>query len=191
MKFRNGLITVVLFVFSLLFWLSQSWIIGDKLLDLQALELEQQELNEQLISAQILANKLDQVYTLFDENLALSKEDSLADDASIPFLKNLTQILDELEITLLKVKPKPRVEKGNENYIRVPYELTVMCTYEQLGKFMAEIERSPRLITINEFNIKNGIERVKRSSKEEELLKQVVDIQLATLTLVKSKARVI
>ncbi len=71
------------------------------------LEDEQKELNEQLISAQILANKLDQVYTLFDENLALSKKDSLADDASIPFLKNLTETLNNLEITLLNVKPKP------------------------------------------------------------------------------------
>ena len=54
------------------------------------LEEEQQELNENLISAQILASQLDRVFTLFQENLALSKADSLADDASLPFLNNLT-----------------------------------------------------------------------------------------------------
>jgi hypothetical protein len=56
---------------------------------------------------------------------------------------------------------------------------------------MAEIERSSRLITINEFNVKNGIERVKRTAKEEDLLKQVVEIHLATLTLVKSNPKAI
>lgn len=189
MKNRNSMMTLILFGLTLLFWLNQSWLIGDSPLQLKTMELEQQELNEQLISAQILANKLDQVYTLFDENLALSKQDSLAEDASIPFLKNLTDAMNNLEITLLNVKPKPREEKGN--YLRTPYEMIIKCTYDKLGKFMAEIERSPRLITITEFNIKNGIERVKRTATEEDLLEQVVEIHLATLTLVKSKTKAI
>ena len=69
------------------------------------------ELNENLISAQILASQLDRVFTLFQENLALSKVDSLADDANLPFLNNLTDILDELDITLMGIKPKPREDK--------------------------------------------------------------------------------
>ena len=86
------MISLILFGLTILFWLNQGWLIGEKPLELKALEMEQRELNEQLISAQILANKLDQVYTLFDENLALSKQDLLAEDASIPFLKNLTEM---------------------------------------------------------------------------------------------------
>jgi len=70
-------------------------------------------------------------------------------------------------------------------------QLIIKCTYDQLGKFMAEIERSPRLISINEFHVKNGIERVKRTATEEDLLEQVVEIHLATLTLVKSKTKAI
>jgi Tfp pilus assembly protein PilO len=189
MKNRNSMITLILFGLTILFWLNQDWLIGEKPLELKALEMEQEELNEQLISAQILANKLDQVYTLFDENLALSKQDSIAEDASIPFLKNLTVTMNNLEITLLNVKPQRRVEKGN--FLRTPYELIIKCTYSQLGKFMAEIERSPRLIIINEFTVKNGIERVKRSATEEDLLAQIVEIHLATLTLVKSKTKAI
>ena len=189
MKNRNSMITLILFGLTILFWLNQDWLIGEKPLELKALEMEQEELNEQLISAQILANKLDQVYTLFDENLALSKQDSIAEDASIPFLKNLTVTMNNLEITLLNVKPQRRVEKGN--FLRTPYELIIKCTYSQLGKFMAEIERSPRLIIINEFTVKNGSERVKRSATEEDLLAQIVEIHLATLTLVKSKTKAI
>ena len=189
MKSRNNIMTLVLFGLSILFWMNQDWQIGDKPLELKVLEMEQQELNEQLISAQILANKLDQVYTLFDENLALSKKDSLAEDASIQFLKNLAETMNNLDISLLNVKPRPIEEQGN--FLRTPYELIIKCTYDQLGKFMAEIERSPRLISINEFHVKNGIERVKRTTTEEDLLEQVVEIQLATLTLVKSKTKAI
>ncbi len=189
MKNRNSMMTLILFGLTVLFWLNQGWSIGEKPLELKAMELEQLELNEQLISAQILAKKLDQVYTLFDENLALSKQDSLAEDASIPFLKNMTDTMNNLEIILMNVKPKPRVEE--RNYLKTPYELIIKCTYDQLGKFMAEIERSPRIITINEFKVKNGIERVKRTATEEDLLTQIVEIHLATLTLVKSTTKAI
>lgn len=188
MKKRNGLLTLILVALTILFWMEQDWLIGEKPLELKALEMEQSELNEQLISAQILANKLSQVYMLLDENLALSKMDSLADDASIPFLKNLTETLNRLEIKLMNVKPKPREEKNE--YLRSPYEITVQCTYEKLGKFMAELERSPRLVTISEFHIKNGIEQIKRTATEEDLMEQIVDIHIATLTLVKSKTKV-
>lgn len=189
MKNRNGIMALVLIMLTISFWLTFNWLLGDKPLTLKSMELEQQELNEQLISAQILAKKLNQVYTLFEENLALSKSDSLAEDASLPFLKQLNETMDNTGIILMNVRPKPRVEKAN--YIQTPYELIIKCTYDQLGKFMAEIERSPRLITISEFHIKNGIERVKRTTREEDLTTQIVEIHLATLTIVKSKTKAI
>ena len=83
------------------------------------LEQEETELNENLISAQILASKLDRVYTLFQENLALSQLDSLAEDASLPFLNSLTDILDDLNIQLLGIKPKDRESRGE--YYKSPY----------------------------------------------------------------------
>ena len=43
------------------------------------------------------------------------------------------------------------------------------CTYEQLGKFMSDLEKSPRLVTIDEFNVKNGIERIKSNASEKDL----------------------
>ena len=92
---------------TLSYWLSASLLIGEKPFEIKVLEEEeQQELNENLISAQILASQLDRVFTLFQENLALSKADSLADDASLPFLNNLTDMLEELDIKLLGIKPK-------------------------------------------------------------------------------------
>tara|TARA_B110000014_G_scaffold16339_1_gene10761 strand:- start:209 stop:784 length:576 start_codon:yes stop_codon:yes gene_type:complete len=185
---RNITLFGCLIVLSLAYWLSASFLIGDKPFEIRVLEEEQQELNENLISAQILASQLDRVFTLFQENLALSKADSLADDASLPFLNNLTDMLEELDIKLLGIKPKPRIDKVT--YFKAPYIITLECSYDQFGKFLTEIERSPRLITIDEFEVKNGIERIKANTDEERLLYQEFVVNLSTITLVKSKSKV-
>ena len=186
---RNIVLFGCLIVLSLSYWLSASFLIGEKPFDIRVLEEEQQELNENLISAQILASQLDRVFTLFQENLALSKADSLADDASLPFLNNLTDMLEELDIKLLGIKPKPRIDKIT--YFKAPYIITLECSYDQFGKFLSEIERSPRLITIDEFEVKNGIERIKAYTNEDKLIYQEFVVNLSTITLVKSKSKAV
>ena len=185
---RNIILFGALVLLTLSYWVSASVLIGEKPFEIRLLEEEQEELNENLISAQILASQLDRVFTLFQENLALSKADSLADDANLPFLNSLTDILDDLDIKLLGIKPKPRVDKIT--YFKAPYIITLECTFEQFGMFLSEIERSPRLITVDEFEVKNGIERVKANTEEEKLLEQEFVVNLSTITLVKSKSKV-
>ena len=185
---RNIILFGALVLLTLSYWASASVLIGKKPFEIRLLEEEQEELNENLISAQILASQLDRVFTLFQENLALSKADSLADDANLPFLNSLTDILDDLDIKLLGIKPKPRVDKIT--YFKAPYIITLECTFEQFGMFLSEIERSPRLITVDEFEVKNGIERVKANTEEEKLLEQEFVVNLSTITLVKSKSKV-
>ena len=185
---RNIILFGALVLLTLSYWVSASVLIGEKPFEIRVLEEEQQELNENLISAQILASQLDRVFTLFQENLALSKSDSLADDANLPFLNNLTDMLDELEIKLLGIKPKPRVDKIT--YFKAPYLITLECTFDQFGKFLSELERSPRLITVDEFEVKNGIERIKANTEEEKLMEQEFVVNLSTITLVKSKSKV-
>lgn len=186
---RNIILFSCLIVLSLSYWLSASFLIGEKPFEIRVLEEEQQELNENLISAQILASQLDRVFTLFQENLALSKADSLADDANLPFLNNLTDMLEGLDIKLLGIKPKPRIDKIT--YFKAPYIITLECSYDQFGKFLTEIERSPRLITIDEFEVKNGIERIKANTDEEKLLYQEFVVNISTITLVKSKNKAV
>ena len=185
---RNIILFGALVLLTISYWASASMLIGEKPFEIRLLEEEQEELNENLISAQILASQLDRVFTLFQENLALSKADSLADDANLPFLNSLTDILDDLDIKLLGIKPKPRVDKIT--YFKAPYIITLECTFEQFGMFLSEIERSPRLITVDEFEVKNGIERIKTNTEEEKLLEQEFVVNLSTITLVKSKSKV-
>lgn len=185
---RNIILFGALVLLTLSYWASASVLIGKKPFEIRLLEEQQEELNENLISAQILASQLDRVFTLFQENLALSKADSLADDANLPFLNNLTDILDDLDIKLLGIKPKPRIDKIT--YFKAPYIITLECTFEQFGMFLSEVERSPRLITVDEFEVKNGIERIKANIEEEKLLEQEFVVNLSTITLVKSKSKV-
>ena len=185
---RNIILFGTMIILSVCYWSSAAVLIGDKPLQISVLEDEQGELNENLISAQILASQLDRVFTLFQENLALSQTDSLAEDASLPFLKNLTDMMDELDIKLLNIKPKERIRVGE--YFKSPYNLTLKCTYEEFGKFLSEIERSPRLISIDEYEVKNGIERIRSNASENDLMYQEFVINLATITLVKSKSKV-
>ncbi|SVB13276.1 uncharacterized protein METZ01_LOCUS166130 [marine metagenome] len=185
---RNIILFGALILLTISYWASASVLIGEKPFEIRVLEEEQQELNENLISAQILASQLDRVFTLFQENLALSKSDSLADDANLPFLNNLTDMLDELEIKLLGIKPKPRVDKIT--YFKAPYIITLECTFDQFGKFLSEVERSPRLISVDEFEVKNGIERIKANTEEDKLMEQEFVVNLSTITLVKSKSKV-
>ena len=186
---RNVILFGGLILLTIIYWLSSSILITDKPIQIMELEQERQELNENLISAEILASQLDRVFTLFQENLALSKADSLADDANLPFLNNLTDMLQELDIKLLGIKPKQRIDKIT--YFKAPYIVTLECTFEQFGKFLSEIERSPRLITVDEFEVKNGIERIKANTEEEKLIFQEFVVSLSTITLVKSKTKVV
>lgn len=181
---RNLLLLLFSILLTVTFWIFSTALIGNKPNQVRDLEDEITELNEQLISAQILANKLDRVYTLVEKNLALSIQDSLAEDASIPFLNDLTGMLENLGIKVQSIQPKKRIE--NIGYVESPYDLLIICTYKQLGSFMAEIERSPRLIKVNEFTVENGVERVKNISRAEDLKTQLVEINLSTITLLKS-----
>ena len=185
---RNILLFGSLIFLTLTYWVSASILIGEKPFRVTVLEEEQTELNENLISAQILASELDRVFTLFQENLALSQADSLADDANLPFLDNLTDMLADLDIKLMGIKPKPRIDKIT--YFKAPYIITLECTFEQFGQFLSEMERSPRMITLDEFEVKNGIERIKQNVSEDKLLYQEFVVNLSTITLVKSKRKV-
>jgi len=184
---RNILLFGVVVVFSFSFWIISSMVYGNKPGEFLTLHEKLEDLNEQLITAQILSNKLNRVYTLFERNLALSRRDSLAEDASLPFLNTLTNTLEHLHIRLLNLEPKARVSNGN--YSIAPYNLTIECSFEQFGQLVSELEKSPRLISIEEFTVKNPIERIRRAKTTEDLNTPTIQMKIQTITLIKSLTR--
>ena len=153
--------------------------------EIKNLEDEQITYNEKLITAQILAEQLDHVYTVFERNMALKNDKSLKEVASIEFLNTLTDMLSDLEITVQHIKPGRKEERDLYTYI--PYDLEIKCTYEKFGKFVTELEKSERLISIDSFLLNNGLERLTLSKNPEELMNQVVEMQISTVALNKKR----
>ena len=144
----------------------------------------QKTVNEKYITAQILSQDLQHVYSLFENNLAINKNDIKNQEASIDFLKELTELTDNLGIITNKIHPKPKQKSGKHTII--PYNLEIRCDYEKLGKFLSELENNERLIIMNDFIFDNGLERVTNQGMLEKLPDQDIEMTIATVTLNKT-----
>lgn len=182
---RVRILAITVLVLTLAFYYTFNWVYGEKPADIRYLDKEIAKLNERLITAQILSNELDRVYNLFEENLAEKKTDDVAGAASMEFLNTLTTTLDSLGITTIFMRPKPRI--SGYNSIEIPYDLEIRCNFKQFGVLMAKLESSMRLVQVNEFHIKNGIERLKNTRDERILSEQNIELKISTLTLLKGK----
>jgi Tfp pilus assembly protein PilO len=149
---------------------------------IRALHQEIQALQERLITAQITTQELVQVQTLIKKNLAYSASDSLAQGASVTFLNDLTQVLDKLNIELLALEPQETVSRAG--YVETPYKMEIICSFENFAKLLNKMEKSPRLITVREFEVKNSIEAYFNTDKKT-LSQCRIRLLLTALTLVK------
>ncbi|MCB9366882.1 MAG: type 4a pilus biogenesis protein PilO [Calditrichaeota bacterium] len=142
--------------------------------------------NEKLIAAQIIANELKQVTRLIEGNLAQSQRDSLAEDASLPFMNQLTDILRDHDIDLEVIEPKTR--KSYPTYVATPYLLEMNTSYKSLVRFLNDVEKSNRLVTLDKFELSSQVKQVQAIAKKEGLTtKRPMSIELSTLTLIKQK----
>ena len=181
---KNLYMLIMVLVFGLSAYFYYSFVYVEQPRKIRRLKTEIEALNEKLISAQILARELDQVAKLIEKNLALSARDSLAEDASIPFLIDVTNILEELDIKLIKLKPGNRVNM--RDYLKSPYDLRIECTYEQMGKLINRLEKSERLVTVEGFDIDNAIRKIKDArNKDRNPDNHDIDLMISTLTLIK------
>lgn len=178
------------------FWYAENNLYSPLPNKIAELEEEQVTYNERLITAQILSEEMDQVYSIFEKNMFSKDNNFLKENASIEFLNNLTDILNKLEITVLHIKPGVKedrviyvttLEEVEIVYTFVPYEVEIECTFEEFGSFITELEKNDRLISIDEFSLNNGIERMSLSKSRDALMNQVIEMKLSTVTLNKPR----
>ncbi len=155
-----------------------------------------QEKNKQLLAAQILAEKRPGVTSLIKGNLISSMADSLAEKASLPFLRYITETMDNLDIRLISLIPKDIVGMEDPNsfklkeFIEIPYEMKVLASYEELGKFLDILEKSPRLIKISSFTVTNDIEQgVIAEEVAGKPRQHTVNLQINTIAILKASFR--
>ena len=185
---RNTILVLfaVLFIFanSMLY----SYLYDGKYELIKELEQEQKIVNEKFITAQILSEKLNSVYQLFESNLAINSNDTKNKEANMIFLKELTDVLDKLDIKLLQIEPGSKNKKGVTTYI--PYSMEIKCDYEQFGKFITALEGNNRLISVEEIQIRNGVEKIRGAVDDiSEINDIITNLSINTITLNKKKAK--
>ncbi len=181
---------IILVILSVLFIITNSLLYSyiydykyDLIIDL---EDEQKIVNEKFITAQILSEKLNNVYNVFEQNLANDNNDPKNKESNMLFLKDLTDVLEKLDIKLLQIEPGGKKKIGFLTYI--PYTMELKCSYEEVGKLITELEASNRLITIEDLVIKNGIEKIKRNSNNVDEINDIRTLlSINTITLNKSR----
>ncbi len=164
--------------------------------ELESLLTQIEEKNKQLLAAQILAEKREGVTMLIHNNLIESPSDSLAEKSSIPFLRYLTSTMDRLGIRLVSLTPREvigtddPVTMSQKKYIEVPYEMKVIASYKEFGKFLDVLEKSAHLIKVNAFTISNDIEQ---SVFAQEIVgnpkQHPIQLQIGTLAILKASYR--
>jgi len=160
-------------------------LINNKKEQIYNLEARHKTVNEKFITAQILSKSLDNVYNVFENNLATSKNDDKNKEASMDFLKYLTDIMEKYNIKLNQIIPGKKIKKGS--LTNIPYDIHIVCDYEKLGEFINEIESSDRIILIKELTIKNNIEKIKSNKKDQNISDQEIEMEIRTVTINKAK----
>ncbi|MBI45172.1 MAG: hypothetical protein CMG66_03285 [Candidatus Marinimicrobia bacterium] len=182
----------VLILFAILFVFANSmlysYLYDEKYELIKELEQEQKIVNEKFITAQILSEKLNSVYQLFESNLAINNNDAKNKEANMIFLKELTDVLEKLDIKLLQIEPGSKNKKGVTTYI--PYSMEIKCDYEQFGKFITALEGNNRLISVEEIQIRNGVEKIRGAVDDiSEVNDIITNLSINTITLNKKKAK--
>jgi hypothetical protein len=164
--------------------------------ELKSLQAQIEDKNKQLLAAQILAEKREGVTMLIKNNLITRLTDSLAEKASVPFLRYLTSTMDRLDIRLVALTPldiigteDPTGLKQKE-FIEAPYELRILASYDEFGKFLDTLEKSPHLIKVGSFTLSNDIDQ---SIFAEEIAgkpkQHSINLQLSTIAILKASFR--
>ncbi len=167
------------------FYYFQRYVYRVKPVKVREFDRQIQQENEKLIAAQIIANELKQVTKLIEGNLAQSARDSLAEDASLPFMNQVTDILRAHEVDVVSIEPGKR--KNFADYITTPYTLEVETSYKSLVSFLNDVEKSNRLVTVDRVDLNSTVKRVQALAKQGKYEKRPMTITLSTLTLIKHK----
>ncbi len=194
---KDNLIILVLFLALLLGnYMYYNTVITRQPEEIKTLKAQIEEKNKQLLAAQILAEKREGVTQLIKNNLISSPSDSLAEKASVPFLRYLTSKMDQLDIRLVSVTPLEVIGTTDPNtqttkeYIEVPYELKILASYDELGRFLDDLEKSPHLIKVASFSVSNDLDQ---STYSEEIVgkpkQHPVSLQINTIAILKASFR--
>ena len=154
--------------------------VSSKPTKIRKLEKTSKSTQERYNAASILSSELKRMYNIFEVNLA-TKTNMIDKEASIEFLESLTDIIEELNIAVLSIKPQRKNKKRKYTYI--PYEVEIRCSYEQFGKLVNKLETNDKLIQIESFKLKNNVEKISKRKGLKDLMNHNIELELTTISI--------
>ena len=160
---------------------------------IKSLSTDIEEKNKQLLAAQILSEERKGINMLIQSNLIDDPSDSLAEKASLPFLRYLTNTMDKLGIRLVALTPLDVIGVNDfysyekMEYIEVPYELNIISSYMEFGDFLTILEKAPHLIKVVSFSLSNEIEQASyRNEISGKPNQHSISLRVSTLAILKA-----
>ncbi len=102
------------------------------------------------------AGKMEQQWQYFRNKLPDSKQ--------IPsLLQALATVANQANITYVSINTKPLEtgeQQGGLSYNRLPIEITMRCRYRNLGEYLANLKKLPRLIKVESLKITRNTEKL-------------------------------
>ena len=177
---KNIIFLGIISFFLLAFFIENSFFVSSKPTKIRKLEKTSKSTQERYNAASILSSELKRMYNIFEVNLA-TKTNMVDKEASIEFLESLTDIIEELNISVLSIKPQRKTKKGKYTYI--PYEVEIRCSYEQFGKLVNKLETNDKLIQIESFKLKNNVEKISKRKGSKDLMNHNIELELTTISI--------
>ncbi len=178
---------LILIIIGVAFYCYDAFVYKENIKTIKGLDKQIEKQNEQLIAAQILDQELSGVARLIQENLAMSMSDDLVKSSAVKFLKDFTTTVNELDIELLSIQPKPGRAGQDDGYLKSTYSIELFCNYKKLGQLINRIEKTDRIIWVDAFEIKTNIDYLKGKDHSRGIDTRTIELELSTITLLKNE----
>ena len=77
--------------------------------------------------------------------------------------------------------------RGKNTYI--PYQLELICTFEEFANLINDLEKNERLIIIDEFRFLSNARKLSTKRDSDSIMKHRVELTISSVTLAKVTAK--
>lgn len=148
-KFKIILITIILplFLFYKFYYLPSKTKITQIKEDINKLELEIRKLESSVRRVKIIEAEVERRKTFYDEIQKI-----LPTEKEIPqLLKTVSELARENKLEILRFAP--RQEETKDYYNSIPFDMELKGYFYDIIKFLNNVERLPRLVTLNNIEV--------------------------------------
>jgi Tfp pilus assembly protein PilO len=149
MKQKYLVLTLIMILIAVLFFVISGSLVGKKLAKVDELDRKIKSAQEKLNSSKIMDQQLSQFSLIIDNSL--TKEKSFSHEEVNAFVKNLADLADQNQIAVQAIYPK-EVSSGI-NIVEQQYILELNTTYIQLGRFLSNLEALDNIVKIKTLDV--------------------------------------